>query len=282
MFRDYTQSQEMDHFQPNTGSFQCFTFQKLHGQNLVGVFVKVPVKKVQIRYLALPVAVIHKLLTAALKMHSVWSKQQQLQLSTPSNTKTKGHTKAQRFQRMADRVTQRDRTLTSLPLLSPLLLLLLLFCLFYSFPSCTLFLTPHHSPEHSVQIHLHSPRRPLGTGVHSPRCPILCVFVRVQYACVCGFFVCTCVPLTPSHWHWLFPFFVLSQVVRPSQRQRCNISHKFITSVICLPSWGVAMYKVWLNMAILIAGVHCTEYHISTAEYIKYFSMLTNMILEFP
>lgn len=35
-------------------------------------------------------------------------------------------------------------------------------------------------------------------------------------------------------------------------------------------------------MAILIAGVHCTEYHISTAEYIKYFSMLTNMILEFP
>lgn len=108
--------------------------------------------------------------------------------------KNKGHTKAQRFQRLADRVTQRDRTLTSPPLLSPLLLLL--FCLFYSFPSCTLFLTPRHSPEHSVQIHLYSPRRPLGTGVHSPRCPILCVFVRVQYACVWVFCVYMCIAHT--------------------------------------------------------------------------------------
>ena len=192
--------------------------------------------------------------------------------------KNKSHTQAQRFQRMADRVTQRARTLTSLPLLSPLLLLLLLFCLFYGLPSCTLFHTPLSTASKSISIHPEG----LWEQVFAPRGAPFWVRLCVYCMRVCGIFVCTCVPLTPSHWRWLLPFFVPSQVVHPSQRQQCNISNKFITSVIWWPSWGVAVYKVWLNMAILIAGVHCNRYHTSTAGYIKYFSMLTNVILESP
>lgn len=56
---------------PILAAFNALHFKSFMDKTLSGFLSKFLSKTVQIGYLALPVAVIHKLLTAALKMHSV-------------------------------------------------------------------------------------------------------------------------------------------------------------------------------------------------------------------
>lgn len=108
--------------------------------------------------------------------------------------------------------------------------------------SCILFLTPHHSPEHSLQIHLSSPRG-LWEQVFTPWGVLFCMCACVS---VCVYLsVCTCVHACCSHHPtevWSLSSLCLSRPGGSQPSAKMRYHYEFIRSDIWWTNSGAVMH----------------------------------------